>query len=224
MRVATLNVGTMTGKGRELVDLFGKRKIGVLYVQETKWKGNKARELAKKKADLSGHDQDKEDYKQAKKEVSRAVAKVKAEILNKVYKEMETPQGEKKILRIAMARDIASRSLTQIRVIKDSNGIVVAEENEIKRRWETYFEGLLNGENQRTVFEDGLPNEAATIGVTRREVEQAVKKMKNNIAARPDNIPVEVWKSLREEGIDILWYLMQRSSIRKRCQRNEEET
>ncbi|XP_068205147.1 uncharacterized protein [Palaemon carinicauda] len=30
----------------------------------------------------------------------------------------------------------------------------------------------------RTVFEDGLPNETVTIGVTRREVERAVKRMK----------------------------------------------
>ncbi|XP_068205173.1 craniofacial development protein 2-like [Palaemon carinicauda] len=46
MRVATLNVGTMTGKGRELVDdLMEKRKIGVICVQETGWKGNNAREL-----------------------------------------------------------------------------------------------------------------------------------------------------------------------------------
>ncbi|XP_068219909.1 uncharacterized protein [Palaemon carinicauda] len=116
---------------------------------------------------------------------------------------METPVGERKILRIAKVQDAASKDLTQIRQIKDSNGIVLAEETEIKR-WETYFEGLLNEENPRTVFEDGLPNEPVTIGVTRRELEQAVKKMKNNRAAGPDNIPVEVWESLGEEGIDIL--------------------
>ena len=45
LRIGTLNVGTMTGKGRELVDLMERRKIGVLCVQETRWKGNKAREL-----------------------------------------------------------------------------------------------------------------------------------------------------------------------------------
>ncbi|XP_068245556.1 uncharacterized protein [Palaemon carinicauda] len=126
---------------------------------------------------------------------------------------METPR-EKKILRIAKARDAASKDLTQIRQIKDSNGIVLAKENEIKRSWKTYFEGLLN-ENSKTVFEDGLPNdglpnEAVTIGVTKREVVQAVKKMKNSKAAGLDNIPVEVWKSLGEKGIDVLWDLMQK--------------
>ena len=45
VRVGTLNVGSMTGRGRELADLMERRKVGVLCVQETRWKGNKAREL-----------------------------------------------------------------------------------------------------------------------------------------------------------------------------------
>ena len=44
-KVGTLNVGTMTGTGRELADLMERRKVGVLCVQETRWKGNKAKEL-----------------------------------------------------------------------------------------------------------------------------------------------------------------------------------
>ncbi|XP_068224895.1 uncharacterized protein [Palaemon carinicauda] len=123
---------------------------------------------------------------------------------------METPEGEKKILQMAKAQDATSKDLTHIRQIKDSNGIVLAVESEIKSRWKTYFEGLLNKENPRTVFEEGLPNKTVTIGVTRREVEQAVNKMKNNKAAGPDNIPVKVWKSLGEEGIDILWDMTQK--------------
>ncbi|XP_068229741.1 uncharacterized protein [Palaemon carinicauda] len=45
VRVAPLNVGSITGKGRELVDLMERRKIGELCMQETRWKENKAREL-----------------------------------------------------------------------------------------------------------------------------------------------------------------------------------
>ena len=170
----------------------------------------KSKKVAKKKADLSNLVQDKEDYKKAKKEASRAVAKAMAETLNEIYEELETPEGEKKILRIAKARDAASKDLTQVRQIKDNQGVILAEEGEIKSRWEAYFERLLNEENPRTVFEDGHPNEAVTTALTRREVERAVKKMKNGKATGPDRIPVEVWKSLGEEGIDILWDLMQK--------------
>ncbi|XP_066969277.1 uncharacterized protein [Macrobrachium rosenbergii] len=35
----------MTGRGRELADLMGKKKVDVLCVQEMRWKGNKAKGL-----------------------------------------------------------------------------------------------------------------------------------------------------------------------------------
>ncbi|KAK3525786.1 hypothetical protein QTP70_007548 [Hemibagrus guttatus] len=45
LRIGTLNVGTMTGKGRELADMMERRKVGILCVQETRWKGSKARSI-----------------------------------------------------------------------------------------------------------------------------------------------------------------------------------
>ena len=36
LRVATLNVGTMTGKGREVADLMERRGVDILCVQETR--------------------------------------------------------------------------------------------------------------------------------------------------------------------------------------------
>ncbi|KAK3572798.1 hypothetical protein QTP86_007401 [Hemibagrus guttatus] len=44
LRIGTLNVGTMTGKGRELADVK-ERKVDVLCVQETRWKGSKAHSI-----------------------------------------------------------------------------------------------------------------------------------------------------------------------------------
>lgn len=43
VRVGTLNVGTMTGKGRELADMMERRNVDILCIQETTWKGSKAR-------------------------------------------------------------------------------------------------------------------------------------------------------------------------------------
>ncbi|KAK3529362.1 hypothetical protein QTP70_029477, partial [Hemibagrus guttatus] len=45
LRIGTLNVGTMTGKGRELADMMERRKVDILCVQETRWKGSKARSI-----------------------------------------------------------------------------------------------------------------------------------------------------------------------------------
>ncbi|KAK3510332.1 hypothetical protein QTP70_001369, partial [Hemibagrus guttatus] len=45
LRIGTLNVSTMTGKGRELADMMERRKVDILCVQETRWKGSKARSI-----------------------------------------------------------------------------------------------------------------------------------------------------------------------------------
>ena len=43
--VGSLNVGSMTGRSREVADVMKRRKINILCVQETRWRGNKARDL-----------------------------------------------------------------------------------------------------------------------------------------------------------------------------------
>ena len=61
----------------------------------------------------------------------------------------------------------------------------------------------------RPIFDDGVPNEGLTQGISRNEVKVAISRMKNGKATGMDGIPVEVWKWLAEEGIDMLWNLMQ---------------
>ena len=53
-----------------------------------------------------------------------------------------------------------------------------------------------------------MPNEGLTQGISRNEVKVAISRMKNGNATGMDMIPVEMWKCLGEEGIDMLWDLM----------------
>ena len=46
VRIGSLNVGTMEGKALEVVEMMHRRRMEVLYVQETKWKGYRARQMA----------------------------------------------------------------------------------------------------------------------------------------------------------------------------------
>jgi exonuclease III len=45
LRVGTWNVGSLTGKLQEIVDTMIMRRVNILCVQETKWKGQKAKEV-----------------------------------------------------------------------------------------------------------------------------------------------------------------------------------
>ena len=45
LRVATMNVGTLTRREREWVELMKRRRVRILCVQVTRWKKNRAKEL-----------------------------------------------------------------------------------------------------------------------------------------------------------------------------------
>ena len=45
VRMGTLNIGTMTGRRRKLADMMKRRNVDILCLQETKWKGSKARNI-----------------------------------------------------------------------------------------------------------------------------------------------------------------------------------
>ena len=45
VRFGSLNVGSLGGKKLEVVEMMGRRGLEVLCVQETKWKGDRARKL-----------------------------------------------------------------------------------------------------------------------------------------------------------------------------------
>ena len=98
--------------------------------------------------------------------------------MDEVYKELETPEGERKIYRIAKARDKSAKDFTQIRQIEDEQGVVLWEHDTIIERWKRYYGNMLNEENPRTVFGDGVPNEGLTPAIHRTEVEVALKGMK----------------------------------------------
>ena len=45
IRIGRWNVGSLTGKLRELVDVAIRRRVNILCIQETKWKGQMAKEV-----------------------------------------------------------------------------------------------------------------------------------------------------------------------------------
>ena len=86
--------------------------------------------------------------------------------------------------------------------------MVLWEHDNIIERWKVDYGKLLNEENPRTVFGDGVSNEGLTPSINREEM--ALKGMKHGKAMAPDGNPVDVWKNLGEEGVDMLLDLLQK--------------
>ena len=45
LRLATWNIGTLTGKGTEIVDTMIRRKVNIICLQVTKWIGERFRKI-----------------------------------------------------------------------------------------------------------------------------------------------------------------------------------
>ena len=109
--------------------------------------------------------------------------------MDEVFRELETQEGERNIYRIAKARDKSAKDFTKINQGKDEQGVVLWEHGNIRERWKGYYGKLLNEENPRTVFGDGVPNKGLTPAVNKMEVDVALKGMKHGNARGPDGIP-----------------------------------
>ena len=130
----------------------------------------------------------KDRYRQANKAAKKAVATNKALAMNELYEELETPEGERKIFRIANARDKATNDFSHVKQITNEHGVVLRNLDTIIGRWKGYFDKLLKEENPRYIFDDGVPNQ----GISRNEVRVAISRMKKGKATGMDGIPVEV--------------------------------
>ena len=66
--------------------------------------------------------------------------------------------------------------------IRDDKGDILSKRNEIKNRWQQYF-NLLNVENDSDERPEVYPVEGPISNITRKEVEAAIKKIKSGKAA-----------------------------------------
>ena len=107
-------------------------------------------------------------YRQANKEGKQggneSSSTAKARAMNELYEELETPECERKIYRIAKAKDF-----TKNNQIKEEHRVLLRDLDKILGRWNGYFDKLLNGENHR-FYPDGEPNDGLTQGIGRNEV------------------------------------------------------
>ena len=133
-------------------------------------------------------------YRQANKEgkqgCNESSGTAQARAMHELYEELETPECERKISRIAKAKDF-----TKNNQINEEHSVLLRDLDNILGRWKGYFDKLLNGDNNR--FDpDGVPNDGLTQRIGRNEV------LKSNVITneeRRDN--GNGWDSRRCVGV-----------------------
>ena len=108
---------------------------------------------------------------------------------------------------MARTRDRKTRDFNQVKCIKDEREQLLVKEDEIRHRWQEYFDKLFNGENENTTVQlDDSFDDTSRCFVRRiqeSKAREALKRMKGGKTMGPDDIPIKVWRCLGD--IAIVW-------------------
>ena len=141
-----------------------------------------------------------ERYSLANREAKRAVKEARDEAESELYESLGTREREKKIYKIARAGQIRRQDLGKIGMIKDRNGRILQDEEQIKNRWKEYFNILLNVENERGELDEVAKTEGPINQISREEIKEAMRKMKSEKAAGPSEVVIELIKAMGANG------------------------
>ena len=96
------------------------------------------------------------------------------------------------------------KDVTGVNCLRNDEGEVLVEEQQIKNRWRKYMQKLLNEENEwnREVVSEAVQGPRELI--TKTEVEQAIKEMKSGKAGGPSEVVGEMINAAGKNGVDMM--------------------
>ena len=148
-----------------------------------------------------------EEYKERNKEAKIEVAKAKVIAYEKMYKDLEE-NGAKNLYKLAKTRKRRSLDIDMMKFVRSGSGDILSQDEDIKQRWQEYFNKLLNTRNRREELGEVDAVEGPIAQVTEEEVKKQLEKMKTGKATGPDAFPIELVKSLGNDGISWMTSVM----------------
>jgi hypothetical protein len=171
--------------------------------ERRKWK-HQSTEIAKK------------EYKRLNNELRRATDKARESWWDEQCSELEELQRQGKYDKLySKISKLQKKNGKSSNVIKDRNGILLTNEDEVRNRWKEYIEELYDKENKPTEEEMigtfANPGGEDDLGPTllREEIEKAIEELKDGKSEGVDEIPAEMIKCLGEKAKEELVKLCQ---------------
>jgi hypothetical protein len=84
----------------------------------------------------------------AKETTKRAASEAKGRAYDDIYRTLRKKEGENDVYKMARIRETKTRDLNQVKCVKDEMDQLLVKGQDIKQRWQMYFDKLFNGENE----------------------------------------------------------------------------
>ena len=148
-------------------------------------------------------------YRMMSKEIQQKSRRDKNTHLNHLCNELEDHSAKNNSRYLFRGvKDLTRKTKAKLATIKDENGKVLTEENEIKDRWKRYCEKLYASQEETSVDQaDFSYDDEEEPDILLSEVKNAIRKLKNNKAPGIDDIPGELLKNFDNAGVKILLQL-----------------
>jgi hypothetical protein len=138
---------------------FGVTKGGKRETKETWWWNEKMQNAIKEKKEcfrcmhVDRSVDNVERYKVAKKTAKQTVSEARGQIYDGLYERLGTKEGEKDIYRMAKSRERKTTDIIQVKYIKDTTEQLLTKDEDIKNRWQEYFDQLFNEDSKSSSIE-----------------------------------------------------------------------
>src|SRR6476469_9345300 len=182
-----------------------KRKIKKPWITEEMLKKMDERRAAKKMNSTAG----KRKYRALNNELRRTTERAYEEWWTKEVNELELLERQGKMEQVyRITKDLTEekKARSNSKSIKDKNGVILKEPDEIKRRWREYIEELYDKGGKPGIEEFKLESEKDVDEDEKGpyllddKIESAINELKCKKAEGVDGIPAEFLKALGERG------------------------
>ena len=173
--------------------------------KESKWLSQEALQIAEKRKEAK-YKGEKERYTHLNAKFQRTAKRDKKAFLSDQCKEIEenNRMGKTRDL-LKKIRDTKGTFHAKMGLIKDRNGMDLTEAENIKKkkRWQEYTEELYKKDFHDTDNHDGVITHLEP-DILECEVKQALETITMNKASGGDEIPVELFQSLKDDAVKML--------------------
>jgi len=174
--------------------------------RSSQWITKEIKDLMEQRRLLKGHPVQ---YDLVHNQIRKKCTEAKELWLENKCKEIENASQDPRTMFRKIKDLCGKRSAPSSRCIKDADGNVLHQEEEVSARWVQYVKALFDDNDPEDDDLHVMYQASAEAGpeILKDEIRWAIHRMKTDKAPGPDEIYTEMLVALDEEGVDLIWQI-----------------